>query len=296
MSTLIQILQKVVCSSVSDKQQDFGLDEAVVVQKKILKYLIRRAKFTAFGEHYRFQEMIGQIDMVSRFKKSVPIHTYRDMYVRWWYRLLNGESYVTWPGKQKYFLTKGVEQEDEKKVIPVSRSIINAYCVAGRRFLSEFPEKDEEIAGSADLELEFNKIYYKGSLAAIIAHHKPIKYHCCFRTLFLPDISERQNRFLITETGWIGIRTNTLNDGYRLIVDNGLYYEFIPFNNNLPDRKRLQNHMKGTLTLAEVENNMDYAVLLTNNSGAWRYFTCFVIRFIDKEKLVFTVTQKVKVS
>ncbi len=296
MSTLIQILQKVICSSVSDKQQDFTLDEAVVVQKKILKYLIRRAKFTAFGEHYRFQEMIGKNDLTSRFKKSVPIHTYRDMYVRWWYRLLNGESYVTWPGKQKYFLTKGLEQEDGKKAIPVSRSIINSYCVTGRRFLSEFPEKDEEVAGSADLELDFNKIYYGGSLAAIIAHHKPIKYHCCFRTLFLPDSGELQNRFLITEIGWIGIRTKTLKDAYQLIVDNDLYYEFIPFNKNLPDRKGLQSHMKDTLTLEDVENNKDYAVLLTNNSGAWRYFTCYIIRFIDKAKLVFTVTQKVKVS
>ena len=296
MSALNQILKKVACFPTHGKQKNYSIDDAAVVQKRTLKYLIRRARFTAFGEHYQFPRMLDADDPVNQFKRIVPIHTYRDMYVRWWYRLLNGESYVTWPGKQKYFITKGFETEDAKKAIPVSRLIINSYCHAGKRFLSLFPVAEENETGLRKPDLNFNKVYYGGTLAAIIAHHKPVKYHCCFRSLFNFNDFKAEPGFLLTEVGWIGMKTNDSDRGYKLIVDNGLYYEFIPFEKEVLQRKNLPREKERTLSLNQVENSKDYIVILTNNSGAWRYFTCYVIRFEEKEKLLFTVTQKVKIS
>jgi len=162
MPVLSQILKKVVCLSGSDKQKDFVLAEAVDIQNKTLSYLLRRAKFTAFGEHYRFQEMISKGNLEEQFKQTVPIHTYGDMYVRWWYRLLHGESYVTWPGKQKYFLTKGFEEPDEKKSIPVSRSIINSYCAVGKKYLAGFSEADQQISPSCPSDKTSHEPTYQG--------------------------------------------------------------------------------------------------------------------------------------
>jgi len=294
MPVLSQILKKVTCLSVSDKQKDFVLAEAVDIQNKTLSYLTRRAKFTAFGEHYRFQEMISKGNLEEQFKQTVPIHTYGDMYVRWWYRLLNGESYVTWPGKQKYFLTKGFADPDEKKSIPVSRSIINSYCAVGKKYLAGFSEVDQPESDSADLELDFSKTYYGGTLAGIIAHHKPVKYHCCFRTLFIPGVVGKQKHFFITEVGWIGIQKKESTEVFKLLVNNNLYYEFIPFSTKVLVKGALKNQV--TLALNQIENDTEYIVVLSNNSGVWRYFTCHTIRFTDKENLLFTITRKVKIG
>lgn len=263
-----------------------------MVQTRTLKYLLRRARFTAFGEHYQFSRMLDSDDSASQFKRVVPIHTYRDMYIRWWYRLLNGESYVTWPGKQKYFITKGFETEDANKAIPVSRLIINSYCHAGKRFLSLFPAGEEDDTNLEKPNLDFNKTYYGGTLAAIIAHHKPVKYHCCFRSLFTSKKFQADPGFLLTEVGWIGMKTNDSDEGYQLIVNNGLYYEFMPFEKEISQKKKLSGEKGETLSLSQVENSKDYKVILTNNSGAWRYFTCYVIRFTARERLQFIVINK----
>ena len=289
-------MKDIACLPLAGKQKIYSLNEAAEVQSKLLKHLLRRAKFTAFGEHYRFSELLNSKKHEEDFKKTVPVHAYRDMYIRWWYRLLNGETYVTWPGKQKYFLTKGNDNQLTGKYIPVSRAIIRSYCIAGKHYLSSLPYKPSEEYDKDLLKLSYNKTWFGGTLAGIIAHHKPLKFHCCFRDLFCSNSIKKDSGYFLTEAGWVGFGIEKEQHEFRLIINNGLYYEFIPFDKESFDNKTVLGKPEAALSIEEIMEEEKYLLLITNNAGAWRYLTGYVVEFTDKEHLRFRVTDKVKLE
>ena len=80
----------------------------------------------------------------------------------------------------------------------------------------------------------------------------------------------------------------------KLITDNGIFYEFIPFNDeNFDGNGEIKSNAKA-LTIAEVENNKDYALLLSSCAGAWRYMIGDVIRFVDAKKGNLIITGRTK--
>jgi len=296
MPRINKFIEKIICLPHSDKQDDNTLKEAVTLQNKVLFHLIRRAKFTAFGEHYQFSKIINSDNLELQFKETVPIHTYNDMYVRWWYRPLNGETYVTWPGKMKYFITKKHSGQYTGRTVPVSRAIMSSYLVAGKRHLSKFPDLINARQNNNRFKPDFNKTYYGGTLSEILEHYYPIKYHLCLKNIFTHKNKKEESGVLITEVGVVGIRIVSKDNEYKLIVDNGIYYEFIKTNGTIvsDNKKLLQKHAKTTLTLSQIEVNTNYSLILSNNSGAWRYVSGFDIKFTDKENLRFMVTNKLK--
>jgi len=49
----------------------------VVAQKKELVKLLRKAQFTAIGEHYKFSNLITSNDVQKSFEETVPVHDYQ---------------------------------------------------------------------------------------------------------------------------------------------------------------------------------------------------------------------------
>ncbi len=80
----------------------------------------------------------------------------------------------------------------------------------------------------------------------------------------------------------------------RLILNNGIFFEFIPFNkeNFGPEGELI--HKPKTLLINEVEENQDYALLLSTCAGAWRYLIGDTIKFTDKEKCEIKITGRTK--
>ena len=57
----------------------------------------------------------------------------------------------------------------------------------------------------------------------------------------------------------------------QLVYDNGIFFEFVPFNEeNFDGDGKIKNNPRA-LTINEVEENVNYAILITTCSGAWRY-------------------------
>ncbi len=80
----------------------------------------------------------------------------------------------------------------------------------------------------------------------------------------------------------------------KLIVDNGIYYEFVPFNDdNFDSAGDLLPNAKA-LTIEQVENNKDYALLISTCAGAWRYMIGDVIRFVDAQHGNLTISGRTK--
>jgi len=95
-------------------------------QLKQLKKLLKKAQFTSFGEYFDFAKILHYNDAIKTFQQKIPIYDYNTMFRKWWYRALNGEAFVSWPGRVKYFaLTSGTSEASSKQV-PVTGDMIRA--------------------------------------------------------------------------------------------------------------------------------------------------------------------------
>lgn len=75
--------------------------------------------------------------------------------------------------------------------------------------------------------------------------------------------------------GYFAYSDDLEKDDLTLVCDNNIFYEFIP--NPLPDMESLS--IQPTVPLWEVEPNQPYAMLVTTNSGLWRYAVNDIVKF-----------------
>ncbi|MBK8701348.1 MAG: GH3 auxin-responsive promoter family protein [Saprospiraceae bacterium] len=89
--------------------------------------------------------------------------------------------------------------------------------------------------------------------------------------------------------GYFAVQDTPTGGGMRLLTDNGIYYEFIePAALKDPD-----SHLK-TLTLDEVGTDINYAMVITNNSGLWRYLLGDTVTFTSLKPFRIKVTGRIE--
>ncbi len=80
----------------------------------------------------------------------------------------------------------------------------------------------------------------------------------------------------------------------QLVLDNGIFFEFIPFNqrNFQPDGKLVEN--PEVLLINQVKEGEDYALLITTNAGTWRYLIGDTVRFTSVKDFELIITGRTK--
>jgi hypothetical protein len=98
----------------------------------------------------------------------------------------------------------------------------------------------------------------------------------------------------LASEGFIAFQAKPNSKSMKLVLDNGLFFEFVPFNerNFNQDGDLVEN--PETLMISQVEEGVDYALLLTTNAGTWRYLIGDVIRFVSKENSEIIITGRTK--
>ncbi len=162
--------------------------DALKMQRKTFAKLVGKARYTAFGEAYGFDELLRAVEFGSerefyeKYKAAVPIHDYNKMYSGWWHRSLEGEKNITWPGKTKYFALSSGTSEAASKYIPVTKAMVKAIQKTGVRqilTLSKYRELPAEtfekgclmLGGSTNLTQQGGKLV--GDLSGITASQIP---------------------------------------------------------------------------------------------------------------------------
>jgi hypothetical protein len=87
--------------------------------------------------------------------------------------------------------------------------------------------------------------------------------------------------------GFFGIQDRNGSDEMLLMLDYGIFYEFIPMD-------RFGTSKQKTLRLAEVETGVSYAVVISTNAGLWRYLIGDTIRFTSTDPYRFRITGRTK--
>ncbi len=347
-------------------------------QTKELTKLLKKASNTAFGQHYKFDEILKSEDILKTYKENVPIFDYNSMYKNWWFRALNGEEFVTWPGKVKYFALSSGTSEASSKFIPITNNMLRSIKKASIQqilaatkydFPLDFYDKGFLMIGGST-HLQYNGTYYAGDLSGITAAKLPFWFEYFYKpgrkisqtTDWNTKLDEMVKKapswdigVLVGVPSWVQIlleriikeyNLNTIHDlwpslsayvhsgvaftpyeksfeklfgkpvvysesylaseGYiayqvdlnkrimQLVLDNGIYYEFVPFNENNFDEDGNIKQNCSSLTLSEVEEGVDYAILLSTNAGSWRYLIGDVVKFVNKEKCEITISGRTK--
>lgn len=94
-------------------------------QLNVLKKLLKKAKFTEFGQKYRFDEVLLQTHIGKAFQQNVPIYNYDTIYNEWWHKTLEGIPDVCWPGKIKYYALSSGTSGASSKYIPVTKEMLS---------------------------------------------------------------------------------------------------------------------------------------------------------------------------
>ena len=348
-------------------------------QLKVLKKLIRKARFTGFGQQYHFDEILMDRHVGKKFQELVPVHNYNKIYSEWWKKTLEGSPDICWPGKIKYYALSSGTSEAASKYIPVTSDLLRGNRVVmvkqllSLRTYTDIPVKSIGkgwlmLGGSTQLQKEMG--YYAGDLSGITAKKQPFWFQPFYKpgkkiakekdwNKKLQEIVEKAPEwdigFLVGVPAWIQMcmemivekyKLDSIHDmwpnlaffvhggvsfepykkgfekllgrpityietylasegfiayqdrqhakGMRLVTNEHIFLEFVPFNDKNFDANGDIVEKPEALMIHEVEEGKDYAILLSTSAGAWRYLIGDTVRFVDKERNEIVITGRTK--
>ncbi len=80
----------------------------------------------------------------------------------------------------------------------------------------------------------------------------------------------------------------------EIALDHGMYFEFIPHDERGFDDSGGMLEKPKVFSFKDVEENQDYALIVSTPAGAWRYMIGDTIKFTDKEKMEIVITGRTK--
>ncbi len=87
--------------------------------------------------------------------------------------------------------------------------------------------------------------------------------------------------------GFFGLQYNNEDDDMILLLDHGIYYEFIPMD-------QFDGVNSKTINLNEVEVDKNYGLVISTNAGLWRYIIGDTIKFTSTKPYKIKVTGRTK--
>jgi hypothetical protein len=349
-------------------------------QLNVLKKLLKKSRFTEFGQEYRFDEILLGRHVGKEFQSMVPVHDYNKIYERWWKKTLEGVPDVTWPGKIKYYALSSGTSESASKYIPVTKEMLRSNRINYiRQLLSLFTYEHLPrnavtkgflmLGGATDLQK--NKAgWFAGDLSGILAKNRPFWFQTFYkpggRIAKIKDWNEKLHEIVekapdrdigyivgvpawcqmcmemiiehyklntihdiwpnlgffvhggvafepykkgfekllgkpivyienyLSSEGFIGYKDHQDAKGMKLILDNNIFMEFVPFNDKNFDSDGKMVEKPEALMIHEVEEGKDYALLMSTNAGAWRYLIGDTVRFVNLEKNEIVITGRTK--
>jgi GH3 auxin-responsive promoter len=350
-------------------------------QIKVLKKLLKKARFTQFGQEYKFDEILLSRHPGKRFQQLVPTYNYSKIYADWWYKTLEGVPDVCWPGVIKYFALSSGTSEAASKYIPITKELIRSNTITNYKLLLSL-SKYENIQKSAiskswliiggSTQLQKNATYYAGDLSGIQQQNIPFWFRGM--GMYKPGgkIAKEKDwakkleevvenapdwdiSFLVGVPAWLQIclekiieryKLNNIHEmwpnlafyvhggvamepykkgfekllgkpityietylasegflayqnrqdtrGMLLSLNNNIFFEFVPFDDNNfdADGNMLDNHE--AYMIHEIEEEKDYAILISTNAGTWRYAIGDTVKLVDKERNEIIITGRTK--
>ena len=98
----------------------------------------------------------------------------------------------------------------------------------------------------------------------------------------------------LSSEGFLGYKTREHAKGMQLILNNNIFFEFVPFDDKNFDHDGKMVDQPEACMIHEVEEGKEYALLMSTNAGSWRYLLGDTIKFVDLEKTEVVITGRTK--
>ncbi len=98
----------------------------------------------------------------------------------------------------------------------------------------------------------------------------------------------------LASEGFLAYQDRPGTHGMKMLLQNGIFFEFVPFPEAYFDEGGRMRDNPPALSIGEVEEGVDYALLLSTCSGAWRYRLGDTVRFTDLERSEIVITGRTK--
>jgi hypothetical protein len=349
-------------------------------QIRVLKKLLKKARFTEFGQRYLFDEILLSRYPAKKFQELVPAHDYSKIYQEWWKKTLEGVPDVAWPGKIKYYALSSGTSEAASKYIPVTKDMLRSNTINYLRQLLNLLNYGDVnrkamtkgflmLGGATDLK-KGKAGWYAGDLSGILAKKRPFWFQTFYkpggRIAAINDWNQKLHEIVeharewdigyivgvpawcqmcmemviehyklkniheiwpnlgffvhggvafepykkgfekllgkpivyienyLSSEGFVGYKTREHAKGMQLILNNNIFFEFVPFDDKNFDSEGKMADKPETMMIHEVEEGKEYALLMSTNSGAWRYLLGDTIKFVDLEKNEVAITGRTK--
>jgi len=345
----------------------------------VLKKLLKKARFTEFGQKYRFDEILLSKHAGKKFQQLVPTYDYNKIYGEWWHKTLEGKRDICWPGKIKYFALSSGTSEAASKYLPITNDLMRGNRIVmikqllSLRTYHDIPVKSIGkgwlmLGGSTDLQK--GPGYYAGDLSGITAKKVPFWFSPFYKPgkkiartrdwnskieaiveeapnwdigfvvgvpawiqMCMEKIIERYqlnsihdmwpnlaffvhggvsfepykqgfNKLVakpltfietyLASEGFIAYQDRQQSNGMKLALNDHIFFEFVPFNNDNFDADGNLVENPEVLMIHQVEEGRDYAIMLSTTAGAWRYLIGDTVRFVDKDRCEIIITGRTK--
>jgi hypothetical protein len=159
-------------------------------QMKVLQKLLKRARFTEFGQKYLFDQILLSRHPGKNFQLVVPAFTYETIFKEWWFRALDGKRDICWPGAIKFFALSSGTSESSSKYIPITKELIRSNTLTSFRqliSLSTYNDVPKKYVGKGWLmlggstHLQKSATYYAGDLSGIQAKNIPFWFQGMYK-------------------------------------------------------------------------------------------------------------------
>ena len=350
-------------------------------QVRVLKKLLKKARFTQFGQKYLFDEILFSKHPGKKFQQLVPTYNYDKIYKDWWYKTVDGTPDVCWPGVIKFFALSSGTSDATSKFIPVTKELIRSNTITSFKqlmSLTRYENLPRNAIGKGWLmlggstQLQKGATYYAGDLSGIqqknipfwfqgLGLYKPGKKIAREKdwTKKIDEIIEMAPTwdigFIVGVPAWLQIclekiieryQLNNIHDiwpnlsfyvhggvamepykkgfekllgkpilyietylasegflafqsrqdtrGMQLVLNNNIFFEFVPFDDNNFDTDGNMIEEPEVYMIHEIEENKDYAILISTNAGTWRYAIGDTVKLIDRERNEIIITGRTK--
>lgn len=98
----------------------------------------------------------------------------------------------------------------------------------------------------------------------------------------------------LASEGFLAIQARPETNAMKLILDNGIYFEFVPFKAEYINQDGSLVEDAPVISLADVKEDEDYVLLISTVSGAWRYLIGDTIKFTDVSRHEIRITGRTK--
>ncbi|MEO6637109.1 MAG: GH3 auxin-responsive promoter family protein [Ginsengibacter sp.] len=209
-------------------------------QLKVLKRLLRKSRFTEFGQKFLFDKILMSRHPGKTFQTLVPTYNYSKIFNEWWHRALDGKPDVCWPGIIKFFALSSGTSESSSKYIPITKELIRANTITSIRqllSLASYTKVPKSSVGKGWLmlggstHLQKTATYYAGDLSGIQAKNIPFWFQGMYKpgrkiakqrdwTKKLDEIVEKAPdwdiAFLVGVPAWVQLCMEKVIERYNL--------------------------------------------------------------------------------